>query len=162
MGALTETEIFDCLTTNFRLAAEHCEDLARLPRKGPTYRLLREELQLIEGACRQAAHWREDSRWLRIGIYMGEAHRLAGEWLRGIKQPNGARIKIAEGQRHPLFMKLAENLRAGWKRAEEFRTRATGKIGTILPRPLPAPHRDTRPSGWNRSPGGLLIPAGAQ
>lgn len=161
MGMLTECEIFDCLETNFRLAAEHCEDLARKPRKGPTYRQFREELQLIEGACRQAAAWRSDSRWLRIGMFMGHAHRVAGEWLRGIKARNGQRVKLAEGQMHPLFMKLAENLRSGQKRAQEFRDRATGVVGRpILPEVLPGPHRETRPVGYTKTSGGLFVPSG--
>jgi hypothetical protein len=42
-------------------------------------------------------------------------------------------------------MKLAEVLRAGLERAEQYRTNKTGRVGTILPKPLPGPHRDTRP-----------------
>ncbi len=162
MTKLTEAEIFDCLETNFRLAAEHCEDLAKLPRKGPTYKKLIEELKLIEGACRQAAVWREDSRWLRLGLMMEEAHKRAGEWLRGVVQASGGRRQISEGVRHPLFMKLAENLRAGLARAEETRTKATRTIGAILPATLRGPHRDTVPVGWTPAMNGskLIIPAG--
>lgn len=161
MGQLTEVEIFDCLATNFRLAAEDCEKLARSPRKGPTYAALRDKLELIEGACRQAAAWREDTRWLTIGMMMGEAHKRSGDWLRGIKVKDGApRVKIAPGHMHPLFMKLAEHLRAAHARAEEFRTKATGKMGTILPVAGPAPHRDTTPVGW-RNRGGLIVPESA-
>ncbi len=159
MGRLTERDIFSCLAENFRLAAEHAEDLAKLPRKGPTYTKFRDELRLIEGACRQAGHWRQDSRWLKIGLMMAEAHQRAGDWLRGIKMPNGTRIKLAEGHKHPLFMALAEHLRAGQKRAEEFRTKRTNRLGTILPVMLPGPHRDTRPVGWTQSAGGILLPA---
>lgn len=165
MAKLTELEIFDCLETNFRLASEHCEDLAKLPRKGPTYKNLIEELKLIEGACRQAAVWREDSRWLRLGLMMEEAHKRAGDWLRGIAQPHGGRIPIAEGVKHPLFMKLAENLRAGLVRAQETRHKATCTLGAILPTVMPGPHRDTIPVGWTsglRHANGshLIIPAG--
>lgn len=160
MGELTEAEIFDCLSTNFRLAAEECDKLARLPRKGRAYSSLRDKLELIEGACRQAAYWREDSRWLQIGVMMAEAHKRAGEWLRGIKVPGSpVRVKIAPGHMHPLFLKLAENLRAAQVRAEEFRTKATGKIGTILPEAQPAPHRDTVPTGWRKT-GSLYVPDG--
>ena len=162
MGDLTEREIFDCLETNFRLAAEHCEDLAKLPRKGPTYKKLIEELKLIEGACRQASVWREDTRWLHLGLMMEEAHKRAGDWLRGVAQPSGGRRMIPEGVRHPLFMKLAENLRAGLARAQETRHAATGRIGMILPEVMRAPHRDTVPVGWTPSMNGsrLIIPAG--
>ena len=160
MGDLTETEIFDCLSDNFKRAAQLCEDLARYPRKGPNYRDLRDALKLIEGACRQASTWRQDTRWLRIGLLMGEAHKRAGEWLRGVKMPNGMRVKLAEGHLHPCFVGLAENLRAGHRKAEEFRTAATGRVGMILPDILPGPHRDTRPVGYRR-PSGLFVPAGA-
>ena len=161
MGQLTEPEIFACLSENFRLAAEDCEKLAKHARKGPTYAALRDKLELLEGACRQAAHWRGDSRWLQIGLHMAKAHELSLEWLRGIPAgPGRPRIKIAKGELHPLFVKLAENLRAAQKKAEEFRTKATGKIGTILPETQRAPLRDTTPVGWRRQ-SGLIVPAGA-
>lgn len=161
MGALTESEIFNCLSENFSLAAEDCDKLAVSPRKGPTYRNLRERLELLEGACRQASVWRQDTRWLDIGLYMAKAHDLSLEWLRGIPAgPGRPRVKVAAGHMHPLFVKLAENLRAAHKKAEEFRTKATGKIGTILPETPRAPHRDTVPVGW-RNHGGLIVPAGA-
>lgn len=160
MGELTEPEIFECLAANFRMAAEECDKLARLPRKGRAYSSLRDKLELIEGACRQAAYWREDGRWLQIGMMMAEAHKRAGEWLRGIKVPGSPmRVKVAPGHMHPLFLKLAENLRAAQVRAEEFRTKATGKIGTILPEAKAAPDRDTVPTGWRKT-GSLYVPDG--
>lgn len=163
MAHLTEAEIFDCLETNFRLAAEHCEDLAKLPRKGPTYKKLIEELKLIEGACRQASVWREDTRWLRLGLMMEEAHKRAGDWLRGVAQAGGGRRAIPEGVKHPLFMKLAANLRAALALAEETRTKKTGHLGSILPEIMRGAHRDTVPVGWSPAmPGSqLIIPAGA-
>lgn len=161
MGALTEREIFDCLSTNFRLAAEACERLAVIKRTGPTYSDLRDKLELLEGACRQAAVWRQDARWLQIGIMMAEAHKRAGDWLRGIKVAGSpVRIKVADGHRHPLFLKLAENLRAGELKAIELRDKKTGRVGVILPRPGRAPRRDTVPVGWRKS-SGILVPAGA-
>jgi hypothetical protein len=162
MSDLSEPEIFDCLKTNFMAAAQHCDDLARLPKKGPTYRKLVACLKLIEGAARQAAYWRQDARWLRIGLMMAEAHKRAGDWLRGMKDEAGARIPLAPGHLHPLFVKLADNLRAGYLLAEAYRTNKTGKVGVILPQPRPAPHRDTRPvsfAGFKTTPSGILIPA---
>ena len=160
MARLTEIEIFDCLKTNLRLAAQSCDKLAVSPRKGPTYVKLREELRLAEGACRQAAFWRGgDARWLKIGLFMAEAHKRAGGWLRGEKQAEGPRTKLSSAEMHPLFVKLAENLRAAYVKAEEFRTRRTNRIGPILPEMQPPPHRDTRPSGYQRSTGGVLMPA---
>lgn len=161
MGNLTESDIFSCLSENFRLAAEDCEHLARSPRRGPTYAALRDKLELLEGACRQASVWRQDTRWLQIGLAMAEAHKRAGEWLRGIKIAGvPGRVKVAEGHMHPLFLKLAENLRLAHKRAEETRTKKTGRVGMILPALKTAPRRDTVPVGWRR-PSGLIVPAGA-
>lgn len=149
MGALTEIEIFDCLATNFKLAAEHCDDLAKSPIRGPTYNKLRHELGLIEGACRQASLWRQDTRWLPIGRKMAEAHQQAGNWLRGYKDPiTGRRIAFAPGQQNPLFRMLAKCLRALHKIAEDMRTKATGRVGMILSVAPRGPHRDTKPVGW--------------
>ena len=166
MGNLTEVEIFDCLKSNFRLAAQCCDDLARLPKKGPTYRRLRDHLKLIEGSCKQAAAWRQDARWLRIAFMMGEAHKRAGAWLRGTKMPDGTRVKTADGHLHPLFLGLAENLRKGYAVAESFRTGKVNKVGMILPKPLPGPHRDTRPihvsgDSYQVRKSGLIVPQGA-
>jgi hypothetical protein len=161
MGALTETEIFDCLATNFALAAEASDALAVLPLKGQSYDKLRKALRLVEGACKQACVWREDARWLPIGQQMAECHQRAGDWLRGIKMPDGTRRRLASGELHPCFHKLAEVLRAMAKMAQELKTRATKRSGMILPQPLPGPHRDTRPVGYRRVATGLLIPQGA-
>jgi hypothetical protein len=158
MGQLTESDIFECLSTNFRLAAEDCEKLARSPRRGQTYAALRDKLELLEGACRQASVWRQDTRWLAIGMAMAEAHKRAHGWLMGVKINGGPRIKIADGHMHPLFVKLAENLRLAHRKAEEIRTKATGKVGMILPTPGRAPRRDTVPVGWRR-PSGIIVPA---
>jgi len=166
MGALTEIEIFSCMSDNLKLAIQHCEDLARLPLKGETYNKFRHELRLIEGACRQASAWREDTRWLPIGRMMAEVHQKAGGWLRGYKNEADVRIKFTHNQQHPLFKKLADNLRALHKAAEGMRTKATGRVGMILPTALAAPHRDTKPIHITvpheiRTPGGLIMPGSA-
>jgi hypothetical protein len=163
LGDLTEAEIFDCLKSNFRLAAQCCDDLARLSKKGPTYRRLREHLKLIEGACKQAAAWRSDARWYRIAFMMGEAHKRAGNWLRGTKMPDGTRIATAAGHLNPLFTQLADNLRKGYAVAESFRTGKVNKLGMILPKPLPGSHRDTRPihvssDSYAVRASGLIVP----
>ena len=163
MGALTETEIFDRMATSLTLAAELCDQLAKIPLKGPTYNRLRTELRLIEGCCKQAAAWREDTRWLPIGRSMAECHQRAGDWLRGIKMPDGSRVKLAAGTMHPCFEMLAKNLRALKRVADDTKNKATNKLGMILPTPLAAPHRDTVPVGYrapNVSKGGIIIPSG--
>ena len=158
MARLTEQEIFSKMAEEFRLGAEDCEVLAKAPYRGAAYNSLRHRLLLIEGCIRQAGHWREDSRWFGYGLMLAEVHKRAGGWLRGYKV-NGAHVSIAPGQLHPLFIKLAENLRAGHAKAEEFRTKATGRVGTLLPKVQAAPHRDTTPVGWRKSNSGILLPA---
>ena len=74
------------------------------------------------------------------------------------------RIATAPGHLNPLFTQLADNLRKGYAVAESFRTGKVNKLGMILPKPLPGPHRDTRPvhvSGYNVRPSGLVIPSAA-
>lgn len=161
MGALTEVEIFDCMQHNFRVAITCCEALARRPSGGVTYDRFRRALRMIEGCCKQANCWREDTRWLSIGRMMAEVHKRAGDWLRGIVQEDGTRRAVPRGELHPAFEMLAEHLNGFMKVAEQIRTQATGRIGMILPEPLPGPHRDTRPVGWRRTGTGLLVPAGA-
>lgn len=161
MGALTESEIFDQMNTSFRLAIELSDKLARLPLKGMNYDALRRQLRLIEGCCKQANTWREDTRWLMFMKLTADCHQKAGDWLRGIKI-NGVRCKLAEGQLHPAFVMLAENLRGMHKAAELIRTQKTNRRGMILPDEMRAPHRDTRPVGYMPPPkvsaGGIILP----
>lgn len=142
MSDLSEVQILGCLRENFRLAAEDCDRLARGER-GPVYTRLRQELKLLEGACRQLTYYREDTRWLKVGMQMAQVQERSGRWLRE-RQP---------GWR---FTKLAEILRGGQASAEKLATKATGKLGMILPIAKPAPHRDTRPVSMS----GIILPPG--
>lgn len=139
MASLSEVEIFDVLATNFRRAAEQCELLAWHPRRGYVLLQFLAALRACEGACRQACAHREDARWLPIGLMLGDVHKRAGRWVRA------ARTKDERNQAHPLFKKLADNLRALEYAAERLRTAATGHAGMILPQPLEGPHRPVRP-----------------
>lgn len=147
MSDLTEREIFDRLVTSFREAAEHCEALAlQVNRiKGQRYVKLREHLKLIEGACRQAAMWRDDARWLQIGQFAAGCHAKCGDWLR---------FK----SRGPMFTKLAENMRMMEKAAVTMRDAATGVRGPILPE-TPKYQPENR-LVQVRTPGGLILPPG--
>lgn len=165
MGALTESEIFDQMNTSFRLAIEHCDELTKRPVGGIVYDQFRKQLRLIEGCCKQANTWREDTRWLVFIKLCSETHQRAGDWLRGIKEPSGRRVKIANGQLHPAFQMLSVNLQAMHKLSHQIRTAKTGRLGMILPTPLRGPHRDTVPVGYrapqpNISKGGIIIPSG--
>jgi len=156
MARLTEVEIFNRMQESLRAAEQACIDLATIPAKGANYDALRTHLKLIEGCCRQASAWREDTRWLPIGLMMAEAHRRAGDWLRGIKMPDGSRRHLVAGELHPNFVKLAENLKALGVACQRLRTARTGRRGIILPQPQVAPHRDFRPV--QVSTGGILLP----
>jgi len=125
---ITEREVFATLKENFRLAAEACELLATVPARGPVYDGFRRRLQLLEGCCRQIGWYRQDARWLELGLMMEKAHRISGHWLRTMPRTT------TENDAHPLFKKLAENLRAGEKSAQALETKATGVRGLILPR----------------------------
>src|SRR5271165_5690719 len=75
MSLLNDKEIFDRMNHNLRSAAQHCVDLAKLPAKGPTYRLFMEEMRAIENCARALAYYRDDSRYLKIGMMMAECHK---------------------------------------------------------------------------------------
>lgn len=170
MGALTEIEIFDRMDTSLCKAVDHCESLAVIPLKGLTYDALRKELRLIEGCCKQAGVWRDDSRWFPIGLLMAECHKRAGDWLRGIPIPRsegGGRIKLADGEIHPAFKMLADNLRAIRLVVVQTKNKATGRVGMILPEMQKPPTRTQgRQMGWvppsQVSAGGIIIPDGAR
>lgn len=132
MSDLTEPEIFDQMRQSIRTAVDLCGKLEREPAKGGNYDALRRQFGLIEGCCRQAATWREDARWLRIGVFAARCHETAGSWLR-VKSPPR------------LFRDMARNLRDLLVVADDMKNRATGVSGAILPSERVAPHRDTRP-----------------
>ncbi len=157
MGDLTEQEIFDCIGSNCRLAAEHCDALAKTPQEGEIYEALRQNLVLIEGACRQASAWRGDTRWLPLGRKMADAEKLVGEWLRG-RKAGGLRVMLAPRHVHECFTMLAQMLRGAAEGMKRLQHEKTGRSGLILPEVLEGPHRDTRPVGFTRSMGGVLIP----
>lgn len=157
MGALTEVEIFDCLISNLRVAAQHSRDLARSPHRGPIYEAFREALGLIEGACRQAAYWRGgDARWLQLGLMMAEAHKRAGTWLRAYH----AADSISQVMQ-PAFMNLASQLDQLLALALQLKNGATGRRGPILPKPGRDPSDRVRPVPVTKTPGGIIIPPGA-
>lgn len=162
MGSgLTEREVVDCLSENFRLAAQNAELLAKSPKRGQIYLKFRDQLRILETCSRQMGYMRGgDARWLQIGRMMAETHKRAGDWLRGVPQPGGGHRPLTEGQKHPLFMMLADKLRKGQRSAEDLRDKKTGRRGPILPiAGRPTEHRATSPVGWRSTASGLVIPA---
>lgn len=145
--ATSELELFDRLGSSFKAAAEYCDQLASAPKKGPIYYRLREELRLIEGACRQVGCYREDMRWMKVGLDAHKCHENAGDWLRSFAPAK-------------YFTALAVTMRKLHAATEKLRHNRTGRTGMILPKAQHL-HRDTRPVGWTASQAGILLPPGA-
>lgn len=174
MGYLTEPEIIDKLIDLLRIAAQSADDIATRPKKGRTYRELRDALAEAESACRQYGHWRGDARWFKLGKVMAEAHKRAGGWLRGVPYDvtldNGGVVtrhrSLTLGEKHPFFVKLAENLKHCLSEAKKLKDNATGVIGAVLP-PVPntgrregSPVSVVLPPGMMRTKSGLILPQG--
>lgn len=159
-GHVTETEILSLLRETFRRAAERCDKLAVVPARGPVYRELCKDLQTAENCCRQIAQYRAHHKWLDVGLFMAEVHKRAGTWLRDRSMPRTATSNLA----HPLFLKLAEKLRFGAEQADRLATLATGRIGPVLPEPLPAPTRTEGRLVQVKAPpmtrSGIILPPG--
>jgi hypothetical protein len=169
MGALTEVEIFDCMATNLAIAADCCDQMAVKPMRGVPYIKFREACANVEGACRQASQWREDTRWLPMGLMMEKCHQFALKWITGFKtQPRAPRVALSETEKHPKFVKMAENLRFAAESMKMLKDGKTGKIGMILPDTSRGPTRTQGrpvqvklPAGMTSTPGGLIVPRDA-
>lgn len=158
MGALTEIEIFDRMEQSLKEAAELADRLAVENLRGPLYHALREHLSLIEGCARQAAAWRADARWLKIGMIAHECHERAGGWLRGYKDKDGKRIAYSVTHKNKMFVMLAINLRGIAGVAEAFKTGATRRVGPIIPEIPNLGRRENAPVGWVPTKSGLVVP----
>jgi hypothetical protein len=137
---LTEPEIFDQMAESFRLSAEACEKLAVIPKRGRNYQVLVKHLKLLEGCCRQIGYYRGgDARWLILAKKMGDFHKIAGDWLRGSPNPaGGPNILTPQSQFHPMFTFLSQYLAKGERLAWACKEEKTGRIGPILPKPIPS------------------------
>lgn len=144
MATLSEAEIFDRLRTSLRSAADLCEKLASEPSQGPNYLAIRDELDLIEGASRQAAYWRGDARWLRFGYEMARFQARIGDAIRS-------------HMARDIFKAMAVKIRDALAEADQLRTARTGRRGLILPKPQPGPLRH-RPVQV-KTPGGIILAA---
>jgi len=146
MGALTEQEIFSAMRENLRGAADDCDLIANHPSSGPAFDRMRKRLKLVEGCCRQAAYWREDARWLPMGVKMEQAHQIARKWLH--------RPTV---QAKKLFTGLAAVLRQFADQLDKLQNARSNRVGLILPKPQAAPLRSGRPVQV-MTPGGVLLP----
>lgn len=153
---LSESEIWECLKENLKGAADDCAIIARQPSSGPEFIRLRERLALCEGACRQMSVWRQDTRWLPIGMKFEQAHQKAREWLH---RPTVSSKK--------LFTLLETALRKMQRDTEILHKRATGKVGMILPKPQRGEIRTQGravqvPADYALTQSGLVVPAGTK
>lgn len=164
MTDTTEHEILSLLADGLRQAAEDCGKLAWNPRRGHIYLRFRRALTEVSGCCEQIFYYRGyDARWLTLGELVAFVLARSGDWLRGpvLETPDGRRIRMGGSVEHrkraqPEFDWLANKLLELHHDMVHIRDMATGRLGPILPEPLPGPHRDTRPVAL----GGIALPPG--
>lgn len=129
--ATTEQDIIDRHMQALGEAQRACQRLGRnadpdfLAPRGHDYGNLKRALQALEGTARQMCHWRQDTRWLKLGILYAKAMRLA-------------QVKFV-GQRWAAFNEMTKLFDRGLREMEELKTRRTGQIGPVLP---------SRPTDW--------------
>lgn len=125
-SGLSEREILDRHIQSLGEADRACERLARnadsnyLSPRGKDYGDLKRALTLMEGTCRQMAHYRGDTRWLKLGVVYAKAMR-------------GSQAKFV-GQRWAWYGELRALFRLGHVRLAELAEQKTGRSGLILPK----------------------------
>ncbi len=129
--ALTEADVLSKHTQALKEASECCQLLARnadpekaAPR-GHIYGNLRRALTSIEGTCRQMCYFREDTRWIKLGILYANAMRKCSQMFANQNW-------MGFGQIRKLFDE-------GLRRMDDLANLKTGQRGPILP---------TKPTGW--------------
>ena len=123
-----EYETLEELRTRLGSAVSYAAALSILPAKGPTYVKLRADLKQIESLARMIAYNRADARWLQIGMQMNQVHRLTGHLIR-------------KHFPHAYFREIETWLRQLLSCADSLETKATGRVGMILPKPQAGPTR---------------------
>lgn len=102
-----------------------CQELGRhadpdyLALKGGHYRQLKQSLEALEGTCRQLSMFREDARWLALGMIYAKTLRIA------------QRAYVEE--RWSKFTALIGMFHNGLVQMNDLKDRATGRIGSIIP-----------------------------
>lgn len=124
--SLSEQEVITKFQQSLCEGRDACLWLARnadpewLAPRGRHYRLLKTALSELEGCARQLSAFRDDTRWLPLGILYGaKAARLAQTYFVQLKW-----VK---------FKDLAQVFDVGLARMEELQKK-TGRIGPILPK----------------------------
>lgn len=106
---------------NLLKAADRALQISKQPASGRLFHEMRTALKLAEGAMRQAAHWRSDTRWAKPAVFVAQAHQMARGWLH---RPSVASKK--------LFVMLAQALLQMARDLDRLETMATGQKGIIL------------------------------
>lgn len=126
MSALTEQEIITKFQQSLKEGRDACAWLAKnadpewLAPRGRHYRLLKTALSELEGCARQMSAFRDDSRWLPLGILYGaKTSRLAQKYF----------VHLDWGK----FADLAKVFDLGLIRLNELQMK-TGRTGAILPK----------------------------
>ena len=125
MSDLTENEILDRHMQALGEADGACQRLKRnadeeyLALRSPDYMRLQDSLKLLEGTCRQMAHWRADARWIKLGFVYARA-------MRASSQRFGRSDWLWFGELRALFL-------MGHRRLGALKDNRTGAFGPLLP-----------------------------
>lgn len=125
MSDLTENEILACHVQALKDAKGACELLGKnamqgyLAPRGHNYGNLQRALKALEGSARQMTHFREDTRWLKLGILYAKVMRLA-------------QAKFV-GQQWDEFNKMMPIFDKGLRNMDALKNNRTGRMGMILP-----------------------------
>lgn len=127
MSALTEQEVLSRFEQSMKEARDACAWLARnadpewLAPRGRHYRNLTTALKELEGCAKQMCAFRDDTRWLPLGILYGaKAARLAQKYFTHMNWLG--------------FRELTKLFDQGQFRAKELTEAKTGRTGIILPK----------------------------
>lgn len=126
MSGLTEREILSRHTQSLGEARDACQWLARnadpekIAPRNRHYRNLQKALKELEGTCRQMSAYRDDTRWLPLGIFYAKVMRTVTTKYRGMDW-------LAFGQIAQVFV-------LGIKKVETLAEAKTGRLGPILPK----------------------------
>lgn len=159
-GKFVESETIDHMRDSLRQCIDACDNLARYSLRGLQYDRLRKHLEKTEGACREMAVFRNDARWLPFGMFMANAHKLAGLWLRGYMK-DGIYHVWTTGHQNQMFVQLGKELKVILEGLDKMATAATGTTSPILPSPPAEERRIGRP-GFDLRPKAqrtLIVPA---
>ena len=119
---LSEHEIITQHQSSLRQARELCVQLQRnaveTSPRGLRYIELTETCKRLEGSARQAAHWRGDARWLRLGIFYSQVQKRVR--------------KSFVDQRWMDFGQFALIFEKGLRTLDDLATRKTERKGTLI------------------------------